>query len=82
MTTAYYISWQVKKSNRVRAWYASKEVDTEDEARAMYEKKMNDTKVITMYLWKKDTYKPAELKNWPHSYDANDFRALKTYTRI
>ena len=82
MTTTYYISWHIKKSNRVKCWYASKEVETEAEARAMYDKKINDPKVIDMYLWKKDAYQPAELVNWPHSYDKNDFRILSTYTRI
>lgn len=81
MTTTFYVSWSIKKSNRVLCWYASKEVNTEEEARAKYEAKMKDGKVRDMTLWKKDTYKPDELEHWTHPYDCIDFRALCTYSR-
>lgn len=76
MTTQYYISWQVKKSNRVRAWYSSKMVATEAEARKMYDKKLEDARVIDLRLWQKDTYKPEEIENYSHPYDRVVFSNL------
>ena len=83
MTTTYYISWQIKKSNRVCAWYSSKEVDTEEEARAMYEAKMQNAKVIDARLWKKDHYESNEMADpeaYPHGSHA--FNVLAVYSRI
>lgn len=81
MTTTYYISWQVKKSNRTRAWYASKEFTTEAEARAKYDAKRMDGKVITLYLWKKESYRPDELANWAHPYNFDKFDTLATFAK-
>lgn len=82
MKSEYYIAYQIKKSNRVNAWYASKMVETEEEARKMYAKKLTDTRVREIRLYRRDTYKPEELKNWAHPYDFHSFNIIDSYTAI
>ena len=83
MTTTYYISYRIRKSNGVRVDYASKDFETEAEARSYYERKMAQPSVRGAYLWKVDHYSTEEMVDPDaHPNGKDHFTALASYGRF
>lgn len=85
MTTVYYITYKVRKSNGVRCWYNTGEYKNMEEARERYESEMRRSNVVEMEMIQKDHYEASELvpelaKRQP--WGADSFRTLRRYDRI
>ena len=83
MTSTYYLSYHIRKSNGTTAWLRTKETSTEAETRAAYEAKIQKPNVVDCHLCRRDHYEPQEMRRpdyHPNGFD--DFRILSTYSRI
>lgn len=83
MTSTYYLSYHIRKSNGTTAWLRTPECETEADARQHYEHKITKPNVIDCCLFRRDHYEPQEMRRpdyHPNGFD--DFRILKTYARI
>lgn len=83
MTSTYYLSYHILKSNGATAWLRTPECDTEADARQQYEYKITKPNVVDCCLCRRDHYEPGEMRRpeyHPNGFD--DFRILKTYSRI
>lgn len=83
MTSTYYLSYQIRKSNGTTAWIRTPECDNEAEARQHYEYKITKPNVIECRLCRRDHYEPEEMMRpdkHPNGFD--DFRIRATYSRI
>lgn len=85
MTSTYYINYEIRKSNGACAWLNTPHYETEAEARAHYEAKAAKPNVLIAHLIRCDHWPASELvrraaERYPDG--VNDYRILKTHTRI
>lgn len=83
MTSTYYLSYHIRKSNGKTAWLRTTEVETEAEARAFYAARIGHENVIDCHIVRRDHYQPEEMRRpdfHPDGFD--DYRILVSYSRV
>ena len=83
MTSTYYLSYHIRKSNGQTAWLRTPHFETEADIRPLYELKIRKPNVIDCCIFRKDHYQPEEMRrpeNHPHGFD--DYRIIASYCRI